>query len=320
MNNKYIVGIDTSAYTTSFSIVDYEGKILYDTRKVLNVVNGHIGLRQQEAVFQHLSNISEITKDVNIDINKIDLISVSNAPRSIEGSYMPVFSVGNNFASFLSNITGTRLIQYSHQEGHIASAFINNIDNIDDVFLSIHISGGTTEFLLTNKKEKGFETKIVGGTKDITFGQLIDRTGAFLGFSFPSGKEMEKYINKSVAQIKMPKVSGDSFINLSGIENYIKDKSKNNDILSEQIIISLFKYVEKCIIHIIEEISKKYSFNSIVITGGVASNSYIRNGLEKNLDKKYNIVFPNKIFCSDNAVGTAFLPIIDRWYNEIKSN
>lgn len=320
MYNKYIVGIDTSAYTTSFSIIDYEGRILCDNRKVLNVVNGHIGLRQQEAVFQHLSNISEITKGIDIDINDIDLISVSNAPRSIEGSYMPVFSVGNNFASFLSNITGTRLIRYSHQEGHIASAFVNNIDNIDDVFLSIHISGGTTEFLLTNKKEKGFETKIVGGTKDITFGQLIDRTGTFLGFSFPSGKEMEKCINKSVPQIKMPKISGDSFINLSGIENYIKDKSKNNDILYEQIIISLFKYVEKCIIHIIKEISKKYSFSLVVITGGVASNSYVRNGLVENLEKKYNLLFPNKIFCPDNAVGTAFLPIIDRWYNEIKSN
>lgn len=320
MNKDYILGIDTSAYTTSISLIDKKGNIIYDFRKKLDVPIGNIGLRQQEAIFQHLGNIPEILFKLDVDFNRIDSISVSSMPRNVNNSYMPVFMVGKNYGQALSKACNAKFIEYSHQEGHISAALIDCYKVIENPFLTIHISGGTTEFLLTKKVRKGFESKILGGTKDITFGQLIDRIGVFMKFPFPAGMKMEEYINEKNNIIKMPKISGNSYINLSGIENYLKDKYINKKYSNEEIISSLFYYIAICIIHIINEIKKNYCFNSIVITGGVSSNKYIRYNIENKLSENFNIIFPNIGYSTDNAIGNSFLPIMDRWFSEIKSN
>ncbi len=91
--DKYYVGIDTSAYTTSLAVIDDKDNIVLDLRRVLEVGKGQKGLRQQEAVFQHINNLPILIKNMvdQIDISQIKTISCSNKPRNIEGSYMPVF-------------------------------------------------------------------------------------------------------------------------------------------------------------------------------------------------------------------------------------
>ena len=58
------------------------------------------------------------------------------------------------------------------------------------------MSGGTTEILLLNRNKNSTEynIEIVGGTKDISFGQLIDRIGVKLGYRFPAGKYIDKML------------------------------------------------------------------------------------------------------------------------------
>ena len=63
-------------------------------------------------------------------------------------------------------------------------------------FLSLHISGGTTELLLVENKNNKLTIDIIGGTLDISLGQLIDRIGVKLGFKFPCGKEMDNISQK----------------------------------------------------------------------------------------------------------------------------
>ena len=314
----YILGIDTSAYTTSIALIDAESnKILADERKVLEVGKGQKGLRQQEAVFQHLKNLPVLYGKIAQDLTKVKTISVSSKPRNEDDSYMPVFIVGQNFGKVISHTLNCSYIEYSHQENHISASLIDNYKNIDDRVLAVHISGGTTEFVSARKAIKGFETKIVGGTKDITFGQLIDRLGTLMEFPFPCGKYMEEYLlGKHAEEIKTPAISKESYINLSGMENYYGNLLNKHT--KENIINSLFKYIAECILHIIRSLSY-LSFKTVIISGGVASNRCIRNYIIDNI-KDYEIIFPAVENSSDNAVGLAFLPIIDRWYNENKTN
>lgn len=230
---------------------------------------------------------------------------------------MPVFVVGQNFGKVISDTLNCKFIEYSHQENHICASIIDNYKSIDTEFLAIHISGGTTEFVYSKKSLKGFETKIVGGTKDVTFGQLIDRLGTVMGFPFPCGKHMEEYIQgKTVSKIITPHISKDSYINLSGMENYYGKLLNKNS--KEEIINSLFEYIAECIVQIIHSLSH-LQIKTVIISGGVASNSYIRNKILKSITE-YEILFPAVNNSSDNAIGLAFLPIIDRWQNEIKTN
>ncbi len=312
----YILGIDTSAYTTSVSLINEENnEILADERKVLEVKTGKRGLRQQEAVFQHLKNLPALYNKITQDLSKVKLVSVSSRPRNEASSYMPVFIVGRNFGKVISDTLNCGFVEYSHQENHISASLIDNYKNTGE-FLAIHISGGTTEFVTAKKIKKGFETKIVGGTKDITFGQLIDRLGTLMDFPFPCGKHMEEYIKgKTFEKIITPNLSKDSFINLSGMENYYGKLLLKNT--KEEIINSLFEYIAECIVSTIHSLSH-LQYKTIIITGGVASNNHIRNSILKNI-KEYEIIFPSVNNSSDNAVGLAFLPIIDRWYNENKA-
>ncbi len=323
----YIIGVDTSAYTTSIAIVDQQiNEIIYDERKVLIVPQGQKGLRQQEAVFQHLQNFNELYNNINIDFNEVKTVSVSSRPRNVEGSYMPVFTVGQNYGKIIAKTLNSEYVEYSHQENHIAASLIENENYkyLNENILAIHISGGTTEFLYVNKSNVGYEAEIIGGSKDITFGQLIDRIGTEMGFNFPCGLYMEKYIendndNSTISNIKLPKISGETFINLSGMENYYKNLLNTKKYNNKTIISSLFKYVSTCIVEIINNLKLSYSFNSIIIAGGVASNNIIRNDVNNMLKKNYNVIFSAKENSSDNAVGVAYMPIIDRWYNEIKT-
>ena len=312
----YILGIDTSAYTTSIALINEENnEILADERKILEVKQGQKGLRQQEAVFQHLKNLPELYSRITHDLSKINTVSVSSRPRNEEDSYMPVFIVGRNFGKVISHTLNCEFLEYSHQENHISSSLIDNYKNIDE-FLAVHISGGTTEFVSAKKSIKGFETKIVGQTKDITFGQLIDRIGIMMDFPFPCGKYMEEYIKgKNVGKLTTPRIIKGSYINLSGMENYFGNLL--NKYTKEEIITSLFDYIAEYIVQVIHSLSH-LQHKTLIISGGVASNSYIRNYIMKSI-KGYEILFPAVNNSSDNAVGLAFLPIIDRWYNEIKT-
>lgn len=320
---SYILGIDTSAYTTSIATVDSQtGEVIFDVRKILSVPMGQKGLRQQDAVFQHLKNFSELMQNINFDLSKVTTVSVSSKPRNVEGSYMPVFTVGQNFGKVIAKALNCDYIEYSHQENHISASLINDYKVINNNILAIHISGGTTEFLAVSKSNKGYDSNIIGGSNDITFGQLIDRIGIVMEFPFPCGFYMEKYIedNTNNENLKLPPISGDKFINLSGMENYFKNLFDSNIYNKQSIIYLLFEYIATCIINIIKNLSIENNFNTIIITGGVASNSTIRKIILESLNKRYKVIFPSKENSSDNAIGVAYIPIIDRWYNEAKTN
>ncbi len=319
MMKNYILGIDTSAYTTSIAIINKQtDQVIFDIRKILQVPYGQKGLRQQDAVFQHLKNLPEIFDKICIDLSGVDTVSVSSRPRNVENSYMPVFTVGQNFGKVIAKTLNCKYVEYSHQENHIGASLINHYKEIHNSILVIHISGGTSEFLSVCKSSTGYKADIIGGSKDITFGQLIDRIGNAMQFSFPCGKYMDKYIddNINIENIKTPRISAGEYINLSGMENYYINLYNTDEYEKQTIIYSLFKYIAECIIHIINNLKNTHEFSTVIVTGGVASNSTIRKMILEQLENQFKIIFPSIKNSSDNAVGTAFLPIIDRWYDE----
>ncbi len=76
---------------------------------------------------------------------------------------MPVFVVGKGQAFVLSKVLNIPYKEFSHQEGHLGAGMIDSGFNDIDKFIGIHISGGTTEMLLIENIEKGFQIDIVGG-------------------------------------------------------------------------------------------------------------------------------------------------------------
>lgn len=308
--SKLFLGIDTSAYTTSIGVVDEDHKMILNLRNILKVEGQ--GLRQQEAVFQHLNNMPELISLLSdsVDLDLIDTISVSSKPRNQDSSYMPVFVVGKNQAFILSKILKTTYKEFSHQENHIGAAIMGEKKELEK-FLSLHISGGTTELLLVENKEDNLNIDHIGGTLDLNFGQLIDRIGVHMGLGFPCGSQMESISETgSLLDIRVPlSIKDGIWSNISGLENYFIKLLACGDYREEDVIITLFHTIGRIIESIVQNAVRKFEIRDILITGGVSANTYIRNYLGGG---DLNYIFPSKDLSTDNGVGVAYLGSIKK--------
>ena len=165
--------MDTSCYTTSVAAVALDGHVLGSARRLLVVKMGGRGLRQSEGVFQHVQNLPELIAELSEAVPGMEIAAVcaSDAPRDVEGSYMPVFTVGSGMAASLSTLLGVPRFRSSHQAGHIAAARIDS-GLPAGPHLALHLSGGTTEVLACG--EDG-SISLLGGSDDLHAGQFVDR-------------------------------------------------------------------------------------------------------------------------------------------------
>ena len=219
-----VIAFDTSNYTTS--IAYYDGLNGQNESRLLPVKAGELGLRQSDAVFQHIKSLPELSGRLfsDLDAVKPSAIGVSTRPRNVEGSYMPCFMVGYSHAKLLSDSYGVPLFEFSHQEGHIAAAAwsAGRLDLLDRPHLAWHLSGGTTELLYVEPDGVSVRCEIIGGTTDISAGQLIDRTGQLLQLPFPSGKHIDALSQESTASDAFSVKCDDFRFSLSGVENQVQ--------------------------------------------------------------------------------------------------
>ncbi len=307
MNNLYL-GVDTSNYTTSLSLVDDNG-VLLNIRKILNVKESERGLRQSDALFLHTKQLPELCEKLfsqnEYSMENLRAVGVSSRPRNAEKSYMPCFLAGISFAKAVSGAMNIPLYCFSHQEGHIEAAArsCGNPEIFKDRFISFHVSGGTTEVVLCHRSDCGIETEIVGGTSDLNAGQAIDRCGVMLGMKFPCGKELESFALLSEKDFSKQKVCvKDTFCSLSGLENMTL-KMFDDGFKKEDIAKFLFTYIAKTLGVMIQNLRLLYPSLPILLAGGVMSNVLIRNILKTH----ENIYFASAELSTDNACGIGFL-------------
>ena len=196
------IGFDTSNYTTS--IAAFDGADGVNCSKLLPVKAGELGLRQSDAVFSHIKSLPELSGRLfsHVESKQIAAIGVSTRPRAVDGSYMPCFMVGYTHAKLLSDSLQVPLVEVSHQQGHVAACLwsAGRLDLMDKPHLAWHLSGGTTELLLVEPEEKNVRCTKIGGTTDISSGQLIDRTGVMLDLPFPAGKHVDALSAESIGR------------------------------------------------------------------------------------------------------------------------
>lgn len=299
------IGLDTSNYTTSIAAITED--TVYSQRRILPVKAGERGLRQSDAVFQHIKAMPDLAKALRRDISlqNAKAIGVSTRPRNVEGSYMPVFLAGESFASVMADTLGVPMYRFSHQDGHLMAGIYsaNAWQLLEKPFLSVHLSGGTTEILKSHYNGDCFDAEIIGGTKDISAGQLIDRVGVACGLQFPCGRELEQLAAQAETEIKLPVSTKESYINFSGAEAQALAKIETTEkpALYRGVLRTVAESLVRALRHSIEETGCR----SVLLVGGVAANLYLRQYLQNKLDAE--IIFAAPAYSTDNAVGIAVL-------------
>ena len=300
-----VLGLDTSNYTTSVAVTDAQTKeILADERILLTVKPGEKGLRQSDALFQHWNNLPELLERVLPAYGaEISVIAASDKPRAQKGSYMPVFTAGVNAARMLAAQCSAELVFCSHQEGHIrAAAYSSEVDpDGGEPLLAAHLSGGTLELVLRNADGT---CEVVGGTKDISYGQLLDRMGVEQGYPFPAGKSIDdlacSYAPEGLKNPFSRVFTQKTYLNLSGLETQLKSAIFDSDLTKEAAAYFAMERIAESFCAIADEALAETGASRLLVTGGVACSRFLRTYCK---DKNY--VFGDARLCSDNAVGVS---------------
>lgn len=215
---------------------------------------------------------------------------------------MPCFMVGYSHAKTLADSLQVPLVEVSHQQGHVAACLwsAGRLDLMDKPHLAWHLSGGTTELLLVEPDGKNVACTRIGGTTDISAGQLIDRTGVMLSLPFPAGKHLDvlamEAAGEDLFRVKCP----DLEFSLSGVQNKIQQYYERHD--AAQTAAYCLHSVCYAVKKATENAMKAYPGLEVVFSGGVASNSMLRSWLQP-----MGAVFGQGAYSTDNAMGVAIL-------------
>jgi len=304
------LGIDTSSCATSAAVYDStSGSVLGSVKINLQIKDGDLGMQQNDAIFLHTQNVSELMEQLTFqtDISQFDAVGVSVRSSDENDSYMPAFLAGQAIASAIAAVMKVPVYEFSHQAGHIMSSLFgtNFYQEIQKDFLAFHVSSGTTDALLCSLNAGSLTITELGTSLDIHAGQVIDRVGRMIGLRFPSGEQMDELAEKSnTYDLANPVLKGCNCC-LAGLENQCKTiYRRTHD--REYIARYCLNSIAAVILSMSRILKVKYlDLSDIVYAGGVMSSTVIRKFIMGSVN---NARFTKPAWLSgDNAVGVSIL-------------
>jgi N6-L-threonylcarbamoyladenine synthase len=298
------LGIESSCDETSCGILEDSGRVLSNIILSQKVHSDFGGVVPEIASREHNKYIYNILNEsllkANINLSDVDLIGVTNGPGLI-GALM----VGIAFAKGLSYSNNIPICAVNHLEGHILVNFIS--ENVELPALVMLVSGGHTE--LVYMKKIG-HYKVLAKTIDDAAGELFDKVARILGLGYPGGPEIEKIsITGDEYYLKLPiAVKGRMDFSFSGLKTSILYHYRNlskeeKERRKADIAASLQKSVADNLIDKIGITVQKYNPLSLVLSGGVAANKYLRERLNTfSLENKIGFYVPPIELCTDNGI------------------
>lgn len=298
------LGLDTSCYTTSAALCA-PGVEPRQERRLLPVAAGERGLRQSEAVFAHVRQISDVLLPLLETASEpISCVCASASPRDGEDSYMPVFQVGVSQGKALAAALRVPFFTTTHQRGHIAAAKYGTGLSAER-FIALHLSGGTTDVLLMD----GENIQPVGTSVDLHAGQLVDRIGVALGLPFPCGPYLEELALKGESRNRVP-VSMDGLnCHLSGAEAQLLRMIAAGE-PKENVAAEVYSVLCRTVHRLLTAAAESCGVRDLLVAGGVASSQLLRKLLLERNEKRragLNFYFGRPEFSGDNAVGVALI-------------
>lgn len=304
MNDTYILAIESSCDETSASIVKNGNEEI--STVVLSQMDTHAnygGVVPEIASRMHIENITlvleETIKKSNLTMDDIDAIAVTYGPGLI-GSLL----IGVEAAKTLAYIYNKPLVPVHHIAGHI---YANNLErNMEFPLMALVVSGGHTELVYM---KENYSFKKVGGTLDDAVGEAYDKVARVLNLPYPGGPLVDKLAHEGEDTYNLPIPLDDDTYNFSfsGIKSAVinlkhNEEQRGNNINMANLACSFQNRVVKILTKKTMRSLKKYNVNNLIIAGGVAANSGIRNEFEK-LCKENNIklTVPKINRCTDNA-------------------
>lgn len=288
--------------------------ILLEGREVLsNIIASQIkvhevfgGVVPEIASRHHLDNINRVTdeamKAAGITMEEVDLIGVTCGP-GLVGALL----IGLATAKAFAFAAGKPLVGVHHIQGHISANYIEH-QELEPPFMALVISGGHTSIVEVTDYN---QCHVLGGTRDDAAGEAFDKVARVLGLGYPGGPLIDKIAKEGNPQaipfkrVFLEKDSLDfSFSGIkTGVLNYLNgEKQAGREVNRADVAASFQQAVLDVIVSKTVHAAVKMNRDKIVLAGGVAANSRLRQMMTEACEKEgIRLYVPSPVLCTDNA-------------------
>lgn len=303
----YILALESSCDETAAAVIkngrEVCSNIIFSQIELHKLYGGVV---PEIASRKHIEKINQVTREAllqaSLQLDEIDAIAVTYGP-GLVGALL----VGVAEAKAIAYAARKPLVGVHHIEGHIAANYIEHSD-LAPPFLCLVVSGGHTHLVKVLDYDK-FE--IVGRTRDDAAGEAFDKVARAIGLGYPGGPKIDalaKEGNKEAIAFPRAKVEGSEYdFSFSGLKsavlNYLNQCEMKQIEVNRADVAASFQYavIDVLTTHAIHA-AKQMGIDKLAVAGGVASNSSLRESLQKACDEEeIHFYYPSPIYCTDNA-------------------
>lgn len=309
-----ILAIETSCDETAMAVVEATGKLDNPRFEVYkNIVSSQIsvhrpfgGVVPMLAKREHIKNLPVVLDDLKLsekDIEKVDAFAVTVGP-----GLEPALWAGINFTKEIAKRYEKPLLGANHLEGHLYSPLLTSKkdEKIPLPAIGLIVSGGHTILLLLLKIESW---KKIGETRDDAVGEAYDKVARMLGLPYPGGPEIERVArdgNPKATEFPRPMIHHKNYdFSFSGLKTSVYYHTRDKKLTKNQKADIAASFQQAAIdvlsaktMRAVEEFRVK----SVILAGGVAANTPLRNRLSKESRKRGVEFFVSDMkYSGDNA-------------------
>ncbi|MCX5850228.1 MAG: tRNA (adenosine(37)-N6)-threonylcarbamoyltransferase complex transferase subunit TsaD [Deltaproteobacteria bacterium] len=299
-----VLGIESSCDETAAAVVS-NGKICSNIiASQIAVHSPYGGVVPEIASRKHIEAINTVLKqalnEAHFTLEEIEGIAVTRGPGLI-GSLL----IGLSTAKAIAYSLNIPLVGVNHLEGHIAAAFLAE-KSPEIPFIALVVSGGHTSIYLARSYH---DFQLLGQTRDDAAGEAFDKAAKLLNLGYPGGVVIDKIAKDgNPRKIAFPRAMKDSSdFSFSGLKTSLLTmlKKRGRNFSAEELPDIAASYQEAIVDALIEKTIRAAEDNSIsrvVVCGGVAANSRLREKFAKETTaKNIELFIPPVILCTDNA-------------------
>lgn len=308
MADTLILGIESSCDETAAAVVKNGREVLS------NVINSQIdihkrygGVVPEIASRCHIEAVNAVVDEAmekaGVTFDDIDAIAVTYGP-GLVGALL----VGVSTAKAMAYATKKPLVNVHHIKGHICANYVAHTD-LEPPFVCLVASGGHSHIVYA----KDFlDYEIMGMTRDDAAGEAFDKIARVLGLGYPGGPKIDalaKEGNPDAVEFPRVKMAENSLdFSFSGVKTAVinhvhKLEQKGEEFNKADIAASFQNAVTDVLVDHTIEAAQRKGVKTVVLAGGVASNSALREKMtERAGGKGMKVLYPTPILCTDNAV------------------
>lgn len=325
MSRLHILGIESSCDETAAAIVDESGLVKSDI--VASQIRLHApygGVVPEIAARAHLEHISRVVREAVAPIeggfDAIDAIAVTQGP-GLVGALL----VGTSMAHALAFSLDKPIVYVNHLEGHLFAPFLRRKEDeeigLEFPYIALLASGGHTAIYRVDGPDA---IRIIGQTRDDAAGEAYDKAAKVLGLGYPGGPVIDRLAaafegEREPFAIPMQGKKGFEF-SFAGLKTAlarrVDAKKEEGHELSEEMIGAYASGFQEAVIRSLVattlRAAKAEKIDRVIITGGVAANSALRQLLrDEAAARGIGVFIPPFANCTDNAAMIAYRGMLD---------